>query len=441
MTSYWAGLAWTGVGELVDVEVTVSSGRVADIQTGVQPSPGTVRLSGALLPGLVNTHSHAFHRALRGRAGGSDFWTWRSGMYRLAEVIDPDSYRRLAAAVFAEMALTGITAVGEFHYLHHRRSGKTYVDPNEMGHAVAEAARSAGLRITLLDTCYLTADVRGSAVSGPQKRFSDRSIDRWIERHQALVASYAGSDDVVVGAAIHSVRAVPEEAMAEVANVADGPLHVHVSEQPAEHAACLARYRRTPTQVLSDAGALGSRTTAVHGVHSEPGDLAVLAESGTGLCVCPTTEADLGDGVAPVIEAVEAGIDVSLGSDSHAIVDLFAEARAVEHNDRSRKGRRGIHLEGALLAMATANGARSLGLGEWGLRPGARADFIAVDTDSIRTAGVGDAAGLVMAASAADVTDVIVGGRRIVAHREHVEMPDVGASLERAITRLWESGP
>ncbi len=441
MTSFWAGRAWTGTEEVHDVEITTSDGRIAEVRTGVTPAPGTVRLPGALLPGLVNAHSHAFHRTLRGRAGGTDFWTWRRGMYRVAEVIDPDSYRRLATAVFAEMALTGITAVGEFHYLHHRRSGKPYADANEMGHAVVEAALSAGLRITLLDTCYLTADVGGSPVAGLQKRFSDRSADRWIDRHRALQSTYAGSDDVVIGAAIHSVRAVPETVMAEVASASHGPLHVHVSEQPAEHAACREHYGRTPTQVLSDAGVLGPRTTAVHGVHTEPADRILLGRSGTGLCVCPTTEGDLGDGVAPVAEAVEAGIDISLGSDSHAVVDLFGEARTVEYNDRSRRGLRGIHSDDALLAMASAHGARSLGHDRWGLHPGAPADFVAVDTAGIRTAGTDDVARLVMTASAADVTDVVVGGRRVVAHREHVDIPDVGASLERAISLLWETIP
>lgn len=441
MTRYWAAAAWNGSEEIRDVEIDVAGGRIDRVQIGVPPSGRAIRLPGALIPGLVNAHSHAFHRAMRGRTGGDDFWSWREEMYRIAGLLDPDSYRRLAAAVFTEMALAGITAVGEFHYLHHQPGGRTYSDPNDMGHAVIEAARSVGLRITLLDTCYLTADVDGSPVRGTQTRFSDRSEERWAERHRQLADRYADAEDVVIGAAIHSVRAVPETAMATVAAAVDGPLHIHVSEQEAENTACLRRHGRSPTRVLWDAGVLGPATTVVHGVHTDDADREVLAQSGAGLCVCPSTEAGLGDGFAPTAEIAGRGIPISIGSDAHAVIDLFVEMRSVEHNDRSRHGRREVHDPAALFSMATANGASALGMAPWGLTAGAPADFVAVDDASVRTVGTDGVAGLAMTASASDVTDVVAGGRRIVAHGEHVETPDAAAALKAAISVLWSRTP
>jgi formiminoglutamate deiminase len=227
---------------------------------------GLVYRVGLTMAGFANAHSHAFHRALRGRthADRGSFWTWREQMYRVAAALDPDSYYRLARGVYGEMALGGITSVGEFHYLHHGPDGTPYGDPNAMSHALIAAAQDAGLRITLLDTLYLTASVDGKPLEGPQLRFGDGDALRWADRVDAL----PDAPHVVVGAAIHSVRAVPLTQMATVAAWAAGrPLHAHVSEQRAENEACLAEHGRTPTEVLADFGAVHETFTAVHATH------------------------------------------------------------------------------------------------------------------------------------------------------------------------------
>ncbi len=363
------------------------------------------------LPGLANCHSHAFHRALRGRTHDVDpagergsFWTWREQMYAVAAGLTPDSYFELAREVYAEMRATGITAVGEFHYLHHQPDGTPYDDPNEMGRALLAAADDAGIRIRLLDTCYLAAGF-GRAPEGVQVRYSDGDAHRWADR----VAVF---DDPRVGAAIHSVRAVPREQLKVVVEAAAGkPLHVHLSEQVAENDACLAATGLTPTQLLAEAGALGPRTTAVHATHLTDDDIALLGESGTNVCFCPTTERDLADGIGPARRLHGAGATLTLGSDSHAVIDLFEEMRAVEMHERLATQQRGHWSALELLAAATYDGHRSLGFDDAGrIAAGQRADLVGVDLDTIRTRGSGATPEtLVFSATGADVTAVETG--------------------------------
>ena len=216
------------------------------------PQPGSHRLRGLVIPGLANAHSHAFHRALRAapNATAASFWTWRDLMYRAAERLNPERYRRLTRAVYAEMALAGITAVGEFHYVHHDAGGTPYADPNAMGQAVIDGAADAGIRLTLLDTCYLSSGPDGSPLAGPQQRFGDGTGDRWAERVEALRQQVGTQPSVSVGAALHSVRGVPVDQMPTVVEWAAAhgvPLHVHSSEQTREVEQCLAVHGRTPT--------------------------------------------------------------------------------------------------------------------------------------------------------------------------------------------------
>jgi formiminoglutamate deiminase len=421
-----------------DVLIEVADGRFATVTPGVaEPPPGATRLPGLTMPGLANAHSHAFHRALRGRthAGKGTFWTWRNGMYALAERLDPDSYLALAAATYAEMAMAGVTAVGEFHYLHHDAGGARYADPNEMSASLVEAAARAGVRITLLDACYLTSTVEGGALSGPQQRFGDGSAEAWAERIEAFKPQ---APHATVGAAIHSVRAVPADQIPTVVEWATGraaPLHVHLSEQRAENAACVAYLRRTPTEVLADAGALGARTTAIHATHLTDTDRAEVGDTGTGACFCPTTERDLADGIGPARALVDAGSPLSLGSDSHAVIDLFEEARAVELDERLRSERRGHFAAAELLHAASAAGQAALGWSDAGvIAAGTRADLVTVRLDSVRTAGV-DPAAVVFAATAADVAHVVVDGRVVVRDGRHVST-DVPRALADAIGAL-----
>ncbi|GAB4006170.1 formimidoylglutamate deiminase [Nocardioides ultimimeridianus] len=371
------------------------------------------------VPTMANAHSHAFHRALRGRTqrGTGSFWTWREQMYDLAARLTPDLYFELARAAYAEMVAGGIGAVGEFHYLHHQPDGTPYDDPNEMGRALLAAANDAGIAIRLLDTCYLTSGI-GRPPEGVQRRFSDGTAEAWAER----VAAFG---DDRVGAAIHSVRAVPRDQMGTVASLG-GPVHVHLSEQPAENDACLAAYGMTPTAVLAEEGVLGPRTTLVHATHLTDADVRLIGDSGSLVCLCPTTERDLADGLGRGGELHAAGARICLGSDSHAVVDLFEEMRGVEMHDRLRTGVRGHWSAEDLLATATAHGHASLALECRGVA--------LLDPASPRTAGTGnDVHTAVFAATSADVTEVVIDGRTVF-DGDHAR---VGRELAAAIERVW----
>ncbi len=451
-TRLWlAELAWSPSGGLRrDVLIEASGERITAVtpEAGEQPQDRVTRLAGLTMPGLANAHSHAFHRALRGitQAGRGTFWTWRERMYEVASRLDPDSYLELATAVYAEMALAGISCVGEFHYLHHGPDGTRYADPNQMGRALVEAARRAGIRITLLDTCYLSgglaADGSQEPLQGTQLRFGDADATAWAARAAELWSGPGmPGPDARPGAAIHSVRAVPPGQMPPVvawARERGAPLHVHLSEQVAENRACLAAHGRTPAQVLEDAGALGPRATAVHATHLSASDVRLLGESRSHVCFCPTTEADLADGIGPAGALTAAGSPLTIGSDSHAVIDLLEEARRVELDERLASGQRGHFSAAELATAATATGHASLGWPEAGdIAPGGLADLVTVALDSPRTAGAGTATALesvVFGATAADVRHVVIGGRDVVADSRHLLVPDVSGKLAAAIT-------
>ena len=447
-----AELAWLpGQGVRRDVLIEADGERFTSVipVTPSAPSAGE-RLHGLTLPGFANAHSHAFHRALRAttQASRGTFWTWRERMYDVAARLDPDSYHRLARALYAEMALAGVSCVGEFHYLHHQPDGRPYADPNAMGRALVQAAAEAGLRMTLLDTCYLAgglapAEPRGMLpLSGPQVRFGDGDAARWASRASALGFDEHGmiSPHVKVGAAIHSVRAVPREQMHAVvawAHHCGAPLHVHMSEQQAENDACQALYGLSPARLLYDEDVLGPRTTVVHATHVEAGDLELLGGCQMFACICPTTERDLGDGLAPSLALAAVGCTLTLGTDSHAVVDMLEEARAVEYAERLARRSRGHFTAEALLRAATTDGHTSLGWPDAGeIAPGEWADLVSVSLDSVRTAGAADEVALeaaVFGACAADVRDVVIGGRDVVKDRVHLLVPDVPAELSGAI--------
>ncbi len=443
MTTWWCEHAWLDDDAVARVRVTEAAGRITAVERDAGPQPDDVRLAGLVLPGLANAHSHAFHRGLRGRthagsqAGGS-FWVWREAMYALASRLDPDSYLALARAAYAEMVLAGVTHVGEFHYLHHAPGGTAYDDPNAMAEALRRAAAEAGLRITLLDTCYLAGGLGpdGHLPLDPvQARFGDGAVGAWLRRVEALKPD----DTLQVGLAVHSVRAVPGPALAEIADGVQGrPLHVHLSEQPAENEACRAYYGRTPTEQLAEHGLLGPGTTAVHATHLTGGDIALLGGSRTTACFCPTTERDLADGIGPARALRDAGSPLSLGSDQHAVVDLLEEARALEMHERLNTLVRGRFLPADLVRALTVDGHACLGRPDAGrLAPGAPADLVAVRTDSPRTAGSVPAQA-VLAAGAADVRTVVVAGRTVVDDGRHLLLGDVGTLLADAIRPLWD---
>lgn len=433
MTNWFASYALLPGGLARDVRIVEEDGRFVSVTPDAEPD-GAQRLPGIALPGMADCHSHAFHRALRGRSSGGDFWAWRKGMYTLAGRLDPDTYLALATATYAELALAGYTAVGEFHYLHHGPGGRPYDDPNAMGHALVTAAEAAGIRLTLLDTCYLAGGLGADGhlpLNEVQQRFSDGSVEAWAAR----VADLRPDDGVRIGYAAHSVRAVPKAALATLAQVAGGaPLHVHVSEQPAENEAAQAFYGSSPTALLADIGALTDATTLVHATHVDDRDLALVGGRQATVCLCVTTERDLADGIGPARAVLDAGGRLSIGSDQHVVIDPFEELRGIESGERVTTGRRGVLSLAELQTAATAHA--SIGWTDAGrIEPGARADLVAVRLDTVRTAGTDPAAALVTA-SGADVDTVVVDGRTVVRDGRHT-LGDVPHLLRTAIEGAW----
>jgi formiminoglutamate deiminase len=403
--AWHADQAWLGH-RAEDVLIEVENGRIKSVTEGTVPPAGAARLHGWTIPGLANVHSHAFQRSLRGttESGGGDFWEWRHQMYRAAQNWDAVDYLEHSRRVFREMLQAGITAVGEFHYLH--------ALGNELGEALTHAAAQEGIRITLIDACYLHGGVDGRPLEGAQKSFSDGDADRWAQR----MDSFGDGEGVRIGAAIHSVRAVDAPSMRIVAAWArqrKAPLHIHLAEQPAEVDECLAYEGCTPTQLLEREGILGPDLTAVHAIHVDEEDIASLGRHKVSICACPTSERDLGDRVGLLHRLADAGSPLCVGSDSNAVIDMLEEARGLELDQRRATGRRVLHQPEDLLRAATIGGMRALGWEAGELKAGMLADFITLQPNG---AGEGDldAGHVVFGCSARDVVNVVVGGRTVV---------------------------
>ena len=448
MSRYWCELAWVGGDQATAaVLIEVTGDRLTSLTSGVECPSDATRLHGLTLPGLANAHSHAFHRALRGRTqvGSGSFWTWREVVYAASGKLQPDTYFRLARAVYGEMALAGITSVGEFHYLHHDVGGAAYSDPNAMGAALAAAAAEAGIRLTLLDCCYLHGGLGAdghSRLNEAQQRFSDGDVESWAQR--AETAESLRSAICRPGAAVHSVRAVDAASIEKVAAWAgarDLPLHAHVSEQHAENEQCIAAYGLTPTALLGDHGAVSKSFTAVHATHLAGADFGRLGRAECTVCLCPTTERDLADGIGSALALRNEGAQLAVGSDSQAVIDLFVEARGIELHERLATQVRGSHNAPSLLTATCANGQRALGWDEAGeLAVGRLADFVTLRLDTVRTAGSPASSALetaVFAGAAADVHHSVVGGEVIVADGHHVRL-DVARELHATITELMD---
>jgi formimidoylglutamate deiminase len=330
----------------------------------------------ASIPAMPNAHSHAFQRALRGRAeriaphSDDDFWTWRTEMFRLAGSLDPTTMRQLAFETYSEMAGAGYGVVGEFHYVHHQSDGTPYQEPNEMALAVAEAAAEAGLPIVLLPAAYHRGGWSHGSDLPPaagQRRFCDPDVETFLARVDALRAWAAAVPGVDLGIAAHSVRAVPHgwlEAIAEYAERHGLVRHVHAHEQRRELDECQAEHGCSPIELLERTGFLGPRASVIHGIHVSPGDVAILARTGTTVVSCPTTEGNLGDGYLPAMAYAEAGVPLAIGSDSQVRIDPFEEARELETGSRrERQLRAGLLASvGDLWEELCRNGCRSLGL-------------------------------------------------------------------------------
>jgi formimidoylglutamate deiminase len=441
--------------------LVVAEGRVTAVGAA-PPGADLVRLPGAaVLPALASAHSHAFQRALRGKtqlraAGRATFWSWREAMYAVAARIGPDDLEAVAALLFLELARAGVAAVGEFHYLHRDPAGAPYADPDELAKRTVAAARAVGLRVVLLRAAYARAGA-GDPPAGAQRRFADASPDDAALAVERLARAHAADPLVSFGLAPHSVRACPAEwirALAAEAARRRLPLHLHAAEQPRELEACRAEHGATPVRLLERLGALGPRTTLVHAIHVDGEEIAAIARSGAGVCACPTTERDLGDGVVPADRLLAAGVPLALGTDSNVEVDLFAEARALEGHLRLVSGERAVlgrEGEGAdalalrLLDVAARGGRAALGLEGGHLAPGDPADFQVLDLadPSLVGAAEGDlATHAVFSLSRTAVRDLYVAGEPVVlgGRAARVDERAVAARGAAALARLVRDG-
>lgn len=426
---------------------------------GVVPAEdarGATRLSGrVLLPGLVNAHSHAFQRLLRGRTeyvaegrGSDDFWSWRELMYQAANALEPEDVYAVSRQAFVEMALAGITAVGEFHYLHRTADGAAYANPNELALQVIRAATDVGLRIALLRVGYARAGFN-VAENPRQRRFIDPSVDVFIENVQSLQAQTRTDPRVSVAFAPHSVRAVPRPWLEAVASVPEARIHMHISEQPAEIEACTREHGRRPVELLDEVGLLSARFTGVHGIHLSADEISSLGEVGANVCACPSTERNLGDGIVPADRLLEAGVQLSLGSDSQANIDLLDEARQLESHLRLLRMRRAVLDPGGgrpgglgqrLFDIASRGGARSLGLHDGGLVPGAPADFLTIDLRHPSLTGASTQtllSSIVFGAPTAAVKDVYVAGKAVVQDGRHPLQEEAGLDFKQRVGRIF----
>ena len=447
---FWDGALRSDLALEVD-----EGGRVLGARNG-RAAQGVERLPGrALLPGLVNAHSHAFQRLIRGRTefaalrpGRDDFWSWRDMMYRAASALDPEDVFVASRQAFLEMALAGITCVGEFHYLHHDPQGRPYADRNELSLQVIRAAREIGIRIALLRAGYARSGFGTPAHLG-QRRFMDASAGDVLRGAEALRAAVRSDETVSVGIAPHSVRAVPRPWLEEIADGWKGVVHMHAAEQPAEVESCLEEHGLRPIELASEIGLLGARFTAVHAIHISDVEIGALGRAAANVCACPSTERNLGDGVMPGDALAAAGAHLALGSDSQAAIDLLEEARQLELHLRLVRLRRAVMDPGegdpgglarVLLRAATEGGARSLGIATGGLRPGAPADFFTVDLQHPSLVGAGGdslLAAIVFGIGASAVRDVFVGGRKLVDEGRHPLEEESGLAFSALARRVF----
>ncbi len=413
----------------------------------------------ALLPGMVNAHSHAFQRVIRGRTEHrtqnerDSFWTWREMMYSAATRLTPDDVYDASRMAFLEMALAGITAVGEFHYLQHAPDGSQYDDANLLAKEVVRAASDVGLRVALLRVAYARAGFERDP-NPQQARFIETDPQLYLKRLEKLRSDCANQHGRAwVGIAPHSVRAVPLDYLKEVVRYGDEhrlPIHMHVAEQPAEVSECIREHGRSPVALLASEGLLSNRFTAVHAIHVTPKAVHALSEARAMVCACPTTERNLGDGVVPADLLLEAGVRISLGSDSQAQIDLLEDARELEYHLRLQKTERAVlspenddsrsALAARLFDCATVNGAESIGSAGGALVPGQAADFFTIDLNdpSIAGAAADDLlAAIVFGLSKTAVRDVVIGGQLIVSGGRHADQDEIVSKFIQLQRKLW----
>ncbi len=452
----WAPAAWLADGWRENVLLRIDAeGHWAEIEVGVAPAPAAATvLAGPLLPGLVDAHSHAFQRAFAGlaerrEADDDDFWSWRDRMYRVALRITPAQLHAVASQLYVELLMGGYTQVCEFHYLQHDVDGRPYADPLEMSWALADAAAEAGLGLTLLPVLYERAGFAQSALRDDQRRFAMVADQVW-----AATQSIAAGDRPLVnaGLAIHSLRAAAPESIAALRDHAiefDGPIHIHVAEQTAEVEGCLVATGTRPVDWLAKHKLLDARWQLVHATHTVPEEIDAVATSGAGVVICPSTEANLGDGLCDLRGWLDAGVPISIGSDSNATRDPLEELRWLDYGQRLVLRQRNVaaapqageaSTAQRLFTRALAGGAAAAGHSRWGLVPGARADALVVDLQDAALLGIPaprllDA--LVFCSPGRPWRDVMVAGRWVVRNGRHAQSAAIASRFTSAMQSIW----
>ncbi len=453
---FWAPLAWTGGTWQHHVLLTVdATGHWSDITANVPaPAQGATVLRAPVLPGLVNAHSHAFQRAFAGMAerrlnAQDNFWSWRERMYSVAQRVTPAHLQAIAAQLYAELLEGGYTQVCEFHYLHHAPDDQPYADPYAMTWALTQAASQAGLGLTVLPTLYERAGFALPALRDDQKRFAADAA--WVFDLLKTVAA-AGEPLVNAGAAIHSLRAATPESIHQLKGLladTDCPLHIHVAEQMAEVTDCLASTGQRPVQWLCEQGLLDARWHLVHATHSTAQEIDAVAATGAQLVICPSTEANLGDGLTDVPHWLRAGVGMAIGSDSHVCRQWREELRWLEYGQRLHLQQRNVCAASAQGAQSTAQrlfdaalagGGRAAGLGPQGLAVGARADMVVLNSQCPGLLGVPADYGLdalVFAAQGDAIDAVYVAGKQVICQGKHVAKEAIAQRYLATMQTLW----
>jgi formimidoylglutamate deiminase len=455
----WAPQAWIGGRWQTQVLLTVDrSGCFSAVQAGVPAPAGATVLPGPVLPAMVNAHSHAFQRAFAGlaerRSGADDdFWGWRDRMYAVALRLSPDTLRAVAGQLYAELLQGGYTQVVEFHYLQHQPDGQPYPDRLALSQALMQAAADTGIGLTLLPVLYERAGFTQPTLRDDQRRFATSAADV-LSLSRAIRS--AGQPRVTAGVAIHSLRAAQPASITQLQRALDGdpgPIHIHIAEQTAEVDDCLAATGQRPIDWLARHVPLDARWHLVHATHATPAEIDGVGRAGAGVVLCPSTEANLGDGLADLPGWLASGAALSLGSDSHVARSWVAELRLLEEGQRLTLRQRNVAAApdqgqdataARLFDRHLAGGAAAAGLARWGLAPGARADLLVLDTQADGLAGVPSTHlldALVFATTAPAIAEVWVAGQRRVAGGAHAQRAALRSAFVDAMAQLWPATP
>jgi formimidoylglutamate deiminase len=449
MTDFLADYAWLPQGWRENTRLRIESGVLTEVDDSASGA-GTNRIGRCVLPGMPNLHSHAFQRAMAGLAEKQsnpqdNFWSWRETMYAFAGRIGPDDLRAIASQLYVEMLKAGYTQVCEFHYLHHQMDGKPYADPAAMSLALVEAAREAGIGLTLLPVLYMTGGFDGRALSERQRRFGF-DVDGYLHLVQKMRKMEKST--LRIGIALHSLRAVPRDALKTVldSKLADGPIHIHIAEQIGEVQDCLNVRGARPVEWLFDNAPVDARWCLVHATHMTADETRRLAESGAVAGLCPTTEANLGDGLFPLAPYREAGGVLGIGSDSHISVSPVEELRWLEYGQRLTTRHRNIAVSESSASVgenlwgdALFGGAQASGMDIGAFETGSRADLIVLDDSAPLLAGrVADDVldTFLFAGNTNLVRDVMVDGEWVVRDFRHRDEEAIAARYRQAITRI-----